>query len=221
MYTIISSRKIASFPFALRQYIKVMSFIVYNRRWRMSMTETHEIWQRFNTRLKAFIVKRINNPHDADDLLQDVFQKIHTKHHLLHDSAKLESWIYQIVRNAIIDYYRRQNEKSTPVEIVEVPEEEGDSEARLAIAKCLLPMANQLSSYYRDAFIAYEIEGLSQKKIAMRYGLSISGAKSRIQRARQQLRVIFLKCCDVKKDQHGRVIDFESKNHSCHNDVCH
>ena len=69
---------------------------------------TDEIWQLFSERLKGFILNRVHNSHDAEDILQDIFIKIHNNVHNLRGTDKLESWINQIARNTIIDYYRCQ-----------------------------------------------------------------------------------------------------------------
>src|SRR5512145_705375 len=64
------------------------------------------LWEQYCCQLKAFIQSRIADEDDADYLLQEVFIRIHTRLCSLRDLSKLESWIYQITRNAIIDHYR-------------------------------------------------------------------------------------------------------------------
>ena len=58
-------------------------------------SNTSEIWREFSDKIKAFITKRVDNSAAVDDILQEVFIKIHTKIHTLSDEAKLYSWIYQ------------------------------------------------------------------------------------------------------------------------------
>ena len=72
----------------------------------MSMTTTERVWEAFHTPLQHFIRRRISDEASAEDVLQDVFLKIHQHVETLKDVKKLESWIYQITRNAIIDSYR-------------------------------------------------------------------------------------------------------------------
>src|SRR5687768_14317897 len=74
------------------------------------------IWQEFSARLRQFIRSRVSDDATADDILQDVFLKIQTRLGQLEDSSKLQSWIFFIARNAIIDHYRARKET------VEVPE---------------------------------------------------------------------------------------------------
>ncbi len=71
----------------------------------MSMTTEH-VWEAFHTPLQQFIRRRISDEATAEDVLQDVFLKIHQHMETLKDVKKLESWMYQITRNAIIDSYR-------------------------------------------------------------------------------------------------------------------
>jgi RNA polymerase sigma factor (sigma-70 family) len=70
------------------------------------------VWTSFSNQLKQFIRKRASNEYDADDILQDVFYKIHLHLSRLNDAHKIESWIYQITRHAIIDYYRNRKHES-------------------------------------------------------------------------------------------------------------
>jgi RNA polymerase sigma-70 factor (ECF subfamily) len=61
--------------------------------------------------LRAFFRKRVREIEVIDDLLQDVFLRIHTHADTLREGEKLESWIYQIARHRLTDYYRRQTTK--------------------------------------------------------------------------------------------------------------
>ncbi len=72
----------------------------------MSIDLNH-IWEELSVPLKSFIKKRIDNDTDADDILQDVFLKIHNSIGDLRDEDKIHAWVYRITQNAIIDYYRR------------------------------------------------------------------------------------------------------------------
>ena len=67
---------------------------------------TDQIWQEFSDRLRLFILRRVRNENDTEDILQDAFWKIHNNLHTLKHGDKLEAWIYQIARNTIIEYYR-------------------------------------------------------------------------------------------------------------------
>lgn len=75
-------------------------------------------------------------------------------------------------------------------------------------------MVELLPKPYREAMRLADFEGLSQQEIADRMGISLSGAKSRVQRARQQLREMILDCCHVERDRRGNVVDYARTDQS-------
>ncbi len=64
------------------------------------------IWKEYHHKLFGFIRKRVNDKFIAEDILQDVFIKILNKIDTLREDSKIQNWLYQLTRNAIIDYYR-------------------------------------------------------------------------------------------------------------------
>ncbi len=83
------------------------------------MVESNElIWREYYTRLHSFIQSRVGNSSIADDILQEVFVRIHSRINTLKESSKIQSWIYQIARNAIIDHYRLHKTKELPEALV-------------------------------------------------------------------------------------------------------
>ena len=79
----------------------------------MNSSENIEIiWNQFSSDLKSFILSRVKNEDDADDILQNTFIKIHDNLSKLRDNSKIKPWIYQITRNLIIDYFRSVNQDS-------------------------------------------------------------------------------------------------------------
>ncbi len=167
------------------------------------------IFETFHARLRRFILKRVSDEATADDILQDVFLKIHLRMSTLQDSDRLEAWVYQIARNAIIDHYRRPDRFVRLDEILPAPEPEStESDAAGEIAASMREMAESLPEPYREALLLTEFGGLSQQQLADRLGISLSGAKSRVQRARQKIRDDLLTCCHFEFDRYGRVVDF-------------
>jgi RNA polymerase sigma-70 factor (ECF subfamily) len=150
-------------------------------------------------------------------VLQDVFLKVHDQLPRLEDPARLHAWVYQITRNAIVDYYRRRGR--TPELTTEYPEDlaADDSEVDLTpeVVAWLAPMIETLAPKYRDALLLSEIQGLTQKETADRLGISLSGAKSRVQRGREQLREKLLDCCHIELDRAGRVVEWRSRQNRC------
>ena len=164
------------------------------------------IWAEFAAKLGRFIRARVADPATAEDILQDVFVKIQSRLDHLRAPAKLQSWLYLIARNAIIDHYRRTRETSELPEslLAESPE---DSSEVCELRSALRQMIDGLPDAYRDAIVLTEFEGLTQKELADRLGITLSGAKSRVQRAREQLKQMLLDCCHFEFDRRGGVID--------------
>ncbi|MCW5553655.1 MAG: RNA polymerase sigma factor SigZ [Verrucomicrobiae bacterium] len=171
----------------------------------MNATLEH-IWHEFAAKLGRFIRARVNDPATAEDIMQDVFVKIQARLDQLKDPARMQSWIYLIARNAIIDHYR------TRKETVEVPEsliaehEPGNGEME-ALRASFRRMIYSLPKPYGEALVLTEFEGLTQKQLADRLGISLSGAKSRVQRGRARLKVMLHECCTFEFDRRGKVIE--------------
>ena len=132
-----------------------------------------------------------------------------TRIETLHDPQKLRSWLYQITRHAIIDYYRTHQPWHELSEGLSTPAHEDATEARQELAHCLLPLMQGLPGAYRDALMLSDMEGWTQQHVAAHQGLSVSGAKSRIQRGRALLRALLERCCRVAVDHRGTVIAYE------------
>jgi RNA polymerase sigma-70 factor (ECF subfamily) len=167
-----------------------------------------QIWQTYHLRLYHFIQQRVGNASSAEDVLQDVFLRVLTRIETLHDWQKLHSWLYQITRHAIIDYYRtRQTWDDLPDELM-APTADDAAQARQELTHCLLPLMHSLPDIYREALMQSEIEGLPLKQVAIEQGLSLSGAKSRIQRGRALLRTVLNHCCRVAFDHRGTIVEY-------------
>ncbi len=182
---------------------------------------TENVWEEFHPRLKQFILRRIPDEQQAEDVLQEVFLKIHTHIATLRQEEKLQSWLYQIARNTIADYYRERKatvELSDALMLPEEPVIEDD------VVKDLIPavkaMVDRLPDEYRQAIILTEYQGITQRELAERLGLSFSGAKSRVQRAREKLKTMLLDCCHFEFDRLGKVIDYQPRCDCCINGNC-
>lgn len=169
---------------------------------------TEIIWTEFSDRLRQFILSRVADESLADDILQDTFVKIHSRIETLKDDTKIESWIYQITRNTIIDHYRNQKIDVDIPETLSESDEMPQNDHHQEVASGLKSMINELPEKYREALFLTEFQGVSQKALAQRLGISVSGAKSRVQRARQKLRDMLLQCCHFEFDHYGTVIDY-------------
>lgn len=180
--------------------------------------EVSKIWEEFNQSLLGFIRRRVNDPDDAEDILQEVFLKIHTKIDTLEDGDRLVPWLYQITRNTIIDYYRSRRPADELPESLVVDPEPVESDPTAQLAAGLREFMTCLPDKYRRALVLTELDGLKQAELAGRMGISVSGAKSRVQRGREMLRQALLECCHFEFDRRGGVLDYTPRPDCC--DTC-
>jgi RNA polymerase sigma-70 factor, ECF subfamily len=179
-----------------------------------------DLWEEFSSTLLAFIRKRVDDPQDAEDILQEVFLKIHNRIETLQDQERLVPWLYQITRNTIIDHYRKQRALAElPEDLVEEPEPI-ESEPAAQLAAGLRSFMACLPPKYRQAVALTELEGLKQAELAQRLGLSVSGAKSQVQRGRQLLREALLDCCHFEFDRRGNLRDYIPRQEFCRQCDC-
>ena len=179
------------------------------------LTEVESVWQEYHDKLHRFILRRIDNPDDAEDILHDVFLRIFTKLDSLRDGNKLPSWLYRITRNAIIDHYRGKNpNQPLPASLPTLEEAPGD-QVRKELSECMLPMIESLPEHYKQAVYLSEIAGLTQKEVAVKQGLSLSGAKTRIQRGRAMIKDLMSRCCRFVFDRQGNIMDYHDKKDNC------
>ncbi len=172
------------------------------------------IYTDFHSKLHRFIAGRVSDPDTAEDILQDVYLKIHSKIGGLREEDRLESWIYQITRNAIIDYYRRARPQDELSESLAAPLDD-ESDAVSQLASSVKGILGCLDDKYREALELTELQGLSQVELATRLDITISGAKSRVQRAREKLKEAFLDCCHFEFDRMGGVVDYHPNCETC------
>lgn len=174
------------------------------------------LWNQFSSGLRLFIFSKVKNEADAEDILQDVYLKMHGSLHSLKERSKIKSWIYQVTRNLIIDYFRagKRNQEirelKNELAVSSVPGKFMD----IAIMD-MIEMMNEMSPEYCEALCLTEIEGMSQKQYAEEKGLSYSGAKSRVQRARIILKDMLLQCCHYQFDKYGTVFNIQPKCCCC------
>ncbi|WP_052890772.1 RNA polymerase sigma factor SigZ [Thermogemmatispora carboxidivorans] len=187
---------------------------------------TERAWAALHEPLRLFLRRRLPDEESVDDLLQEIFLRIHQHAQELRSDEKLEHWAYRIARHLVCDYYRRrrtllpledqpQSQAATNEVLLRSEQEQASEVARAAIKRSLQELIRCLPAPYREALILTEYEGLSQRELARRLGLSFSGAKSRVQRARERLRQLLQACCQFEFDRLGRVIGYQPLTPCC------
>lgn len=175
-------------------------------------------WSDFAHRVRRFVGARVNDAHAADDIAQDVMLKLQTKLDAIADDEKLPAWVFMVARNAIVDHYRARAIRdhsdiadAYPAANFTAAERQ---DAMRELTPCLVRMVEHLPEPYREAMKLVDFEGLSQQALADRATISLSGAKSRVQRARVLQREMIEDCCRLEQDGRGNVIDFERTERS-------
>jgi RNA polymerase sigma-70 factor (ECF subfamily) len=176
--------------------------------------KTEKIWEQFYNKLKGFVLKQVLHEDVAEDILQDVFIKIHSHIDTLKDENKLQSWIFQITRNTIADYYRSLKSEDGLSNIIEVTEGSSKEDAK-EIDQCVETLLDYLPENYRKALYLTEYQGLTQKELAKKFGITLSGAKSRVQRARKKLKNMLLECCHDQLGKRGIAIAYQCECECC------
>lgn len=172
---------------------------------------TERLWELLSHKLRSFLERRVSDRQVAEDLLQETFVRIHKGLDELDDEVRIEPWVFQITRNLVIDHQRSRKAG---------PADPDDADATLAddpvdggnlndVVRDWIPaMIDQLPEPYSLAVRLYELEGVSQQEIADRTGVSLSGAKSRIQRGREKLKALLFDCCSFERDSRGNVLRY-------------
>lgn len=174
-------------------------------------------WRDVRAQMRAFIARRVDDPHAADDLVQEVLARLHEHLDHLDDRDRLVPFAYRVTRNVIVDHYRA---RASAKEVAEDHErvaaradallrdqaDEPGEEDRAALARCLRPLVERLPEPYRGALLATDLGPLSQAEAARRAGLSAPGMKARVQRGRGKLAALLAECCTAELDVRGGVV---------------
>ena len=165
-------------------------------------------WDKTSSELRSFVNRRVKDKALTDDIVQDIFIKIHYKLGQLNDSEKINAWIYQIARNTITDHFRARSRK---IFFSDFNNNNDNQILNDCVQTCLEEMLITLPSKYREALELTEKQNLSQIELTERLSISYSGAKSRVQRARQLLKEMITKKYNIETDSYGNVMVCESK----------
>lgn len=179
------------------------------------MIEIEDILKKFGGSLRQFIANRVSDSYEREEILQEVFLRIHEKIDTLKDEEKISGWVFQIARNKIIDHYRKKNAGSIRDTDPEMLSESFDEDLNKEFEEDIKEIIRNLPHKYSEALIMTEYEGISQKELSERLGISFSGAKSRVQRARLMVKDLLMQCCHIEFDRYGNVLDYHPVSCCC------
>lgn len=152
------------------------------------------------------MVGRLGNPADADDLLQDLFLKAIRQGERFCSVDNARAWLFTVARNAIADRLRVERPRVALPDDLAAPQD--STPAIDDLSACLPRALGEMSADDRDVITRCDLGDMTLEAYATLHGLSVPGAKSRIQRARKRLRAHLTTACQVRLDAAGRVCCF-------------
>jgi len=175
-------------------------------------------WATTIERLQSFIAARVGDREVAAELTQDVIVRSIASG-ALDRVDNPSAWLYRSARNAVIDHYRTRRVHRPLPESDQWPDPDlpgnEPNEATRELARCLQPLLSELPGPARDALTRVDLNGQTHQQAAEELGISVSGMKSRVQRARRQLRDRLTSCCVVELDAAGAVSDYHPDDGTC------
>jgi RNA polymerase sigma factor (sigma-70 family) len=150
---------------------------------------TSEVVKREQSRLRSFIRKRVPDPRDAEDILQDVFYELAEANRLLMPIEHVTAWLFRVARNRITDLFRKKRPERFPEapddglaaeDLLPSPDDGPDAVyARGVLLDAIEEALEELPEEQREVFVAHELEGRSFKQMAAETGVSINTLLSR------------------------------------------
>jgi RNA polymerase sigma-70 factor (ECF subfamily) len=180
----------------------------------MIASESRGAWKEVEARLRPYVARRVTVAAEVDDLLQEIFVRVHRGLVSLRDGESFGGWVYRIASRVLSDaaHARGRDPLGSITEVAEqaiTADADVDAwhELEADLSKCVVLFVAHLPSPYREAVTLTELEGLTQQDAADMVGISLSGMKSRIQRGRAKIREMFEANCEISLDCRGRVVE--------------
>lgn len=169
-------------------------------------TTIQKLWEQYHPEFDRVLQSKGVCPTDAQDILQELFLKVIQHQKKIEAAQQPRAYLYAMLWNTKHDFFNKNSQD--PAELPEqLAEENWDlSSNERFVQNCLLPLVNALDPIYQEALVKSDLEGYSQKELAQQLNLSYSGLKSRVQRARQQLKTYVMKYCAPQTDAYGNII---------------
>ncbi|WBL24586.1 sigma-70 family RNA polymerase sigma factor [Zunongwangia sp. HGR-M22] len=163
---------------------------------------TREIWEKYHIEFYFFILKRVKNEEHTNDILQNSFIKIHKNLDKLKNPGKLKSWIFQIIRNEINDYFK---DSVYCVRDIRFQNSEEDSSPFTQVC-CFDKFLNELPEKNRRLMKLVYVDGKPQKEAAELASLSLANAKALIRRSKKIMKNRFKECCKYETNTEGKLV---------------
>lgn len=164
-------------------------------------------WTSCESEIQGYLRHRTQHPEDADEVLQEVFIKAFRQGEHFYTVENPRAWLFQVARNALVDRLRVSHDH-VPLPDDLVVEQEKSLLPVDNLSQCIPRVLSELAEADRQAIVYCDIDGKAQQELADLLGISLSGAKSRLQRARQRLKIQMETVCQVRFDESGAVCCF-------------
>lgn len=204
----------------------------------MQDTSFQTLWEYHQKKLKTFVWANVKTKSDTEDILQETYLQGFLHFATLKEKEKFTAWIYTITRNYIYRYYRDKKKFLPVSETVFEKESEytdilpENKNLQNLAAQCGLKLSeyefllqndiptiyhtiisifgsfSKISIDYIEAWIECDVKQTPQKVFAERKGITLSAAKSRVQRAREKIKQLLMDCCLFEFDVRGNVVDY-------------
>jgi len=150
-------------------------------------------------RFLSFLERRVRSREIAEDILQDAFVRGITKAPEMRDAESITAWFYRVLRNAIVDHYRRTGSEQRAYEKVLAETEDSvtptDSELFETVCACVRDLVGTLKPEYASAIQRVDLEGAPVKAYAGEQGITANNAAVRLHRAHQALKKQVTESC--------------------------
>ena len=152
------------------------------------MIDGEQLYAEFFPKVSAYVGGKVDNPHDAEDLVSQVFEKVYgTLNTFDETKASLSTWIYTVTRNTVTDYYRTRRIHASYDEAYELPAPEKDRDVLDTLADALMTLKER----ERDLILLHYYKGLTLKEVADKMGMSYINAKVIHKKALSGLKTYF------------------------------
>lgn len=174
-----------------------------------------ESWRGLHERLSRYVEYAVG-PAGASDVAQEVLLRLVQKRGEITDEAHLHSWLFRVARNTMIDVLRRERRHPTVGEdAADRAWRDDDASLNDVVGAWLSTQIDELPEPYAEAVRLADAQGVPQREIAERLGLSASGARTRVQRGRKLLASHLRRSCDLQWDRRGNVLSCDPKAGCC------
>jgi len=177
----------------------------------------YSIFDQYHDRLKKFVTITVKNEWAADDIVQEVFVRAHSKIDTLKDHDKIGSWLFRIAYRQCMDHFRKES-RTASEDIEDLGEvntpDSSATERKLEQHQMSVCVQNQmllLPENYRAVIWLFDVSGFTLKEIADILELSVENVKIRLHRARNKFKSILSQKCSFEKDERN-VLVCEPKN---------